>query len=91
MSCSRRRSRNAACSRGGSARRRQAPAGHAFYRYYSHLRAGRLAPGWDRDRVVAAVVAEGVPAAHGGCFEINRERAFQAEFDGLGPVSVRFA
>ena len=55
-----------------------APAGHAFYRYYSHLQAGRLAPGWDRDRVVAAVVAEGVPAAHGGCFEINRERAFRA-------------
>jgi dTDP-4-amino-4,6-dideoxygalactose transaminase len=50
--------------------------GHAFYRYYVHLRPQLLAPGWDRDRTVAALVAEGVPATHGGCTEIQRERAF---------------
>ncbi len=50
---------------------------HAFYRYYVDLRTELLAPGWDRDRVVAALVAEGVPATHGGCSEIHRERAFR--------------
>lgn len=58
-------------------------AGHAFYRYPLRVDAARLAPGWDRDRLVAAVVAEGVPAAHGGCSEIHRERAFRAA--GLAP------
>lgn len=55
------------------------PAGvdHAFYRYYVELDLARLAPGWDRDRVVAAVVAEGVPVTHGGCSEIHRERALR--------------
>lgn len=51
--------------------------GHAFYRYYAHVRGGLLAPGWDRDRIAAAVVAEGVPATHGGCAEIHREGAFR--------------
>ena len=49
--------------------------GHAFYRYYAHVVPELLAPGWDRDAVSAAVVAEGVPATQGGCFEIHRERA----------------
>lgn len=49
---------------------------HAWYRFWAHVRPERLAPGWDRDRVVAAVGAEGVPCAHGGCTEIHREGAF---------------
>ncbi len=52
--------------------------GHAFYRYHVDVRAELLAPGWDRDRIVAALIAEGIPATHGGCFEIHRERAFRA-------------
>lgn len=51
---------------------------HAFYRFYLHLRPEQLRPGWDRDRVVAAICAEGVPCQHGGCTEIYRERAFDA-------------
>jgi dTDP-4-amino-4,6-dideoxygalactose transaminase len=50
----------------------------AFYRYHVDLRGDLLAPGWDRDRFVAALMAEGVPATHGGCFEIHRERAFRS-------------
>lgn len=50
--------------------------GHAFYRYYLRIDPAGLRPGWDRDRLVAAIAAEGVPAAHGGCSEIGRERAF---------------
>ncbi len=53
--------------------------GHAFYRYYAHLRPELLAPDWDRDRVIAALVAEGVPATYGGCAEIQRELAFDPQ------------
>ena len=38
----------------------------------------RLAPDWNRDRVVEAINAEGVSCAAGGCTEIYRERAFEA-------------
>jgi hypothetical protein len=51
---------------------------HAYYRFYGHVRPERLKPGWDRDRIVAAISAEGVPCATGGCTEIYRERAFDA-------------
>jgi dTDP-4-amino-4,6-dideoxygalactose transaminase len=51
---------------------------HAFYRFWARVRAERLAPGWDRDRVLAAVLAEGLPASAGGCTDIHRERAFRA-------------
>lgn len=53
-----------------------ATARHAWYRCWLHVRPDRLRPGWDRDRVVAALRAEGAPVAHGGCTEIQRERAF---------------
>lgn len=54
---------------------------HAYYRFYAHLRPGSLRDDWDRDRVVAAINAEGVPCAYGGCAEIYRERAFAAVAD----------
>jgi dTDP-4-amino-4,6-dideoxygalactose transaminase len=54
----------------------------AFYRCYVRVRPELLAPGWDRDRLVAAIAAEGVPCQQGGCTEIHRERAF----DGLRPA-----
>jgi dTDP-4-amino-4,6-dideoxygalactose transaminase len=50
--------------------------GHAYYKYYTFLRQDRLAPGWDRDRIVRAVVARGVPCFSGSCSEIYLERAF---------------
>jgi dTDP-4-amino-4,6-dideoxygalactose transaminase len=49
---------------------------HAFYRLYAFLKPGMLRPGWDRDRVARAIVAEGVPVQYGTCAEIYRERAF---------------
>ncbi len=51
---------------------------HAYYRFYGHVRPERLAVGWDRDRILAALAAEGVPCGVGGCTEIYRERAFAA-------------
>jgi dTDP-4-amino-4,6-dideoxygalactose transaminase len=52
--------------------------GHAYYKYSVFVRTQTLAPGWNRDRIMAAVAAEGVPCLQGGCAEIYRERAFEA-------------
>jgi len=53
---------------------------HAYYRFYAYVRPQRLAAGWDRDRVVEAVKAEGVPLYQGSCSEVYLEKAF----DGTG-------
>ena len=53
---------------------------HAFYRLYAYVRPEALAAGWSRDRIVAELVALGLPVMHGTCGEIYREKAF----DGTG-------
>jgi dTDP-4-amino-4,6-dideoxygalactose transaminase len=50
---------------------------HAYHHFYAFIRPERLTSGWDRDRVVEAINAEGVPCGPGGCAEIYRERAFE--------------
>jgi len=50
--------------------------GHAMYKYYVFVRPERLAPGWDRDRVMNAITAEGIPCFSGSCSEIYLEKAF---------------
>lgn len=49
---------------------------HAYYKCYGFVRPELLADGWDRNRVVQAIVAEGVPCSSGSCSEIYLERAF---------------
>ena len=49
---------------------------HAFYRLYACVAPAELAEGWDRDRVLFAIAAEGVPVQYGACAEIYREEAF---------------
>lgn len=49
---------------------------HAFYGFYVFVEPHRLRSGWTRDRVLAAIVAEGVPCFTGSCPEIYREAAF---------------
>ena len=49
---------------------------HAYYKYYTFLRPEYLRPGWNRDRVVRAIQAEGIPCGSGICPEIYREEAF---------------
>jgi len=56
---------------------------HAYYKHYVFCRPEQLAPGWDRDRIVEAINAEGVPCSGGICSEIYREKAFAA--GGLAP------
>lgn len=50
---------------------------HAYYRYYAFVRPERLRLGWDRDRVMTAIEAEGVSCFVGSCPEIYREEAFR--------------
>ncbi len=57
---------------------------HAFYRLYAYLEPAALGAGWDRDRVVAAITAEGTPCQYGTCGEIYREQAFVRA--GLAPA-----
>ncbi len=57
--------------------------GHACYKYYVFVEPERLAEGWDRDRIMNAVAAEGIPCFSGSCSEIYLEKAF----DGLRPVT----
>ena len=50
--------------------------GHAYYKYYTFVRPEMLADGWDRDRIMQAILAEGIPCSVGSCSEIYLERAF---------------
>ncbi len=54
--------------------------GHACYKIHGFLQPELLAEGWDRQRVMEAIHAEGVPCQSGICGEIYREKAF----DGTG-------
>ena len=49
---------------------------HSYYKYYFFIRPNCLKPGWSRDRVVAAIQAEGIPCSTGSCSEIYMEKAF---------------
>lgn len=49
---------------------------HGFYKFYAYVDPARLADGWTRDRIVAEIVAGGVPCYQGSCSEVYKERAF---------------
>src|SRR5699024_1365383 len=57
-----------------------AAAGHAAYKCCVFVVPEALAPGWDRDRIMAAIADRGVPCFVGFCSEVYREKAF----DGTG-------
>ena len=54
--------------------------GHAYYKYYAFVRPALLKPGWDRDRLAAAITAEGIPCSKGTCSEVYLEEAFPPEW-----------
>ncbi|MHA0042728.1 DegT/DnrJ/EryC1/StrS family aminotransferase [Deinococcus sp. PEB2-63] len=56
---------------------------HAYYKYYLFIRPERLVDGWDRDRIMNAISAQGVPCFSGSCSEIYLEKAFTDA--GYGP------
>jgi dTDP-4-amino-4,6-dideoxygalactose transaminase len=49
---------------------------HAYYKYYAFLLPEMLRDGWDRNAVMQAINAEGVPCFVGSCSEIYLEKAF---------------
>lgn len=49
---------------------------HAWYKCYVFVDPDALAPDWDRDRIMNAVVAAGVPCFSGSCSEVYLEKAF---------------
>jgi dTDP-4-amino-4,6-dideoxygalactose transaminase len=49
---------------------------HSYYKYYVYVRRERLRDGWDRNRIIDAICAEGVPCMEGTCSEIYLEKAF---------------
>ncbi|MFH1624656.1 MAG: DegT/DnrJ/EryC1/StrS aminotransferase family protein [Pseudomonadota bacterium] len=49
---------------------------NSYYRCCSYVRPERLKPSWDRDRITAAINAEGIPCFSWNCSEVYLERAF---------------
>jgi dTDP-4-amino-4,6-dideoxygalactose transaminase len=52
---------------------------HSYYKYYVFVRPETLRPGWNRDRILEAISARGVPCFSGSCSEIYLEKAFPAD------------
>jgi dTDP-4-amino-4,6-dideoxygalactose transaminase len=50
--------------------------GHAYYKYYVFLRPAWLRDGWNRDHLLQALLAEGIPCFSGSCSEVYLEKAF---------------
>lgn len=53
---------------------------HAAYKCYVFVEPDQLGTGWNRDRIVTEIVAQGVPCFSGSCSEVYLEKAF----DGTG-------
>jgi dTDP-4-amino-4,6-dideoxygalactose transaminase len=49
---------------------------HSYYKYYVFVQPDKLKPGWDRDRIMNAIVENGIPCFSGSCSEIYLEKAF---------------
>ncbi len=57
---------------------------YASYKYYVFIEPEALKSGWSRDRIMTALMAEGIPCGSGSCSEIYLEKAF--ERNGLRPA-----
>jgi len=49
---------------------------HAWYKCYVFVEPQQLKSEWDRDHIMNAIVAEGVPCFSGSCSEVYLEKAF---------------
>ena len=56
---------------------------HAYYKYYVFVKPNILKTGWDRERIIVAINAEGIPCFTGSCSEMYLEKAFDT--DGMRP------
>lgn len=80
----------AACARWPALRVPAAPADAtpAWYRAYAFVVPERLKPGWDREGIIAAIQARGVPCLHGSAPEVYLERAFEGAGRPAGRLPV---
>jgi dTDP-4-amino-4,6-dideoxygalactose transaminase len=51
---------------------------HSYYKYYVFLKPDMLKTGWNRERIIIAINAEGIPCFTGSCSEMYLEKAFDA-------------
>ncbi|MEM9386218.1 MAG: DegT/DnrJ/EryC1/StrS aminotransferase family protein [Pseudomonadota bacterium] len=49
---------------------------HGYYKYYAYVNPDGLGAGYDRDKIIADIVDQGIPCDQGTCAEVYRERAF---------------
>lgn len=65
----------------------------SYYRLYAYVEPARLRVGWNRDRIMTAVAAEGIPCGVGSCGEVYLEQAFRDLCPGQArlPVARRVA
>lgn len=50
---------------------------HAEYKHYLFVRPESLKEDWTRDKIIDAIVEQGVPAYQGSCSEVYNEKAFE--------------
>ncbi len=56
---------------------------HSYYKYYVFVHPERLKQGWDRNRIISEINAEGVPCFSGICPEVYLEKAFTDSYERL--------
>ncbi len=61
---------------------------HSYYKYYAFVSPDCLRDGWNRDQIIAALSAEGIPCFSGSCSEIYLEKAFPPETRPLQRLDV---
>jgi dTDP-4-amino-4,6-dideoxygalactose transaminase len=61
---------------------------HSYYKYYVFIRPDQVRDGWTRDRIMAAILEEGIPCFTGSCSEIYLEGAFTPELRPTQRLSV---
>lgn len=49
---------------------------HAEYKHYLFVQPENLKEGWTRDKIIDAIIEQGVPAYQGSCSEVYLEKAF---------------
>ena len=56
---------------------------HAFYRFNFRIEPKKLKSDWNRDKIIQALVAEGIPCVSGACPEIYLERTYAKSMTGM--------
>jgi len=49
---------------------------HAYYKFYAFIQPEQLPKHWSRDKIMAAILNQGIPCYSGSCSEVYKEKAF---------------